>query len=371
MPPPATIAMISASFGSGHDVAATDLTRRLSARGISVRRYDFVDLLGPRLGPATRSSYARQLAYAPATWGWALRLLRHPRVVAQCAATCADITMDRLTQAVTGVDAVVSTYPLASLALGELRRRGLPVPVITFFTDLSVHPLWVSDAVDLHLAPTQLAAAQAQAAGARRVTVVAPPVDQERFRPATPASRAETRRRYGLPVHERLALISSGSWGVGAVAATARDVLRSGEAVPVIACGQNEVLRRRMVSRGYGPAIGWTDEMAELIGACDLLVTNAGGMTGMEAIACGVPVVAYRPLPGHGVTNAAALHDAGMGIHAKDPAGLAKSLADPWPLRFGEYAVAHPHEVYSYPDPADVIIESMNRDRTPNPAGIR
>ena len=43
-------------------------------------------------------------------------------------------------------DAVVSTYPLASLVLGRMRKKKwLRVPVATYLTDFAVHPLWVHD----------------------------------------------------------------------------------------------------------------------------------------------------------------------------------------------------------------------------------
>lgn len=361
----ATVAVISASFGSGHDFAAADLSRRLQARGVNVHRHDFVDLLGPRLGPLTRSGYARQLTYAPVTWGWTLQLMRHPRAVEACASACIGAVADRLHAVLDGADVVVSTYPLASLALGSLRRHGLAPPVVTFLTDLSVHPLWVSSGVDLHLAPNVVAAAQARAAGAHAVSLVAPAVDRHRFRPLDDDERVRVRQRYGLPVDGRLALISSGSWAVGSVAATARDVARTGEATPVIACGRNEDLRRRMARRGFGPALGWIDEMPALIAACDVVVTNAGGMTGLEAIACGVPLIAYRPLPGHGVTNAVAMGRTGLGVRAEDLAQLAKCLADPWPATFTDESVPRPIDIFGYPDPVEPILECLAS--TPGP----
>ncbi|MFF3468499.1 MGDG synthase family glycosyltransferase [Streptomyces sp. NPDC001984] len=81
------------------------------------------------------------------------------------------------------VGAVVSTYPGASRVLGSLRLKGrLAVPVVTYLTDFSVHPLWVADGVDIHLAAHAVPADQARAAGARDVRVCGPVTDP-RFRP--------------------------------------------------------------------------------------------------------------------------------------------------------------------------------------------
>jgi UDP-N-acetylglucosamine:LPS N-acetylglucosamine transferase len=42
----------------------------------------------------------------------------------------------------------------------------------------------------------------------------------------------------------------------------------------------------------------------------DCVIQNAGGITSLEALAVGTPILTYRPIPGHGVTNAQALHRA-------------------------------------------------------------
>src|SRR5262249_43146015 len=89
----------------------------------------------------------------------------------------------------------------------------------------------------------------------------------------------------------------------------------------------------RVTKSGTGHAIGWTTDMPGLVRACDVVVQNAGGLTSLEALACGVPVITYRCLPGHGRTNAAALQGAGWVPWVMDaaelPAALRRALAEP------------------------------------------
>ncbi len=314
--------VVSASIGAGHDGAASQLLRELSAAGFRTSRYDFLELLPAGLGRTLRGLYAQQLRVAPSSWGWLLgNVGRHPRLSLGAGRLSARAAGSRL-RARIGPDvcAVVSTYPLASQALGELRRIGvLRVPVVTYLTDLSVHPLWVAPGVDLHLALHAVAADEARARGAGRVEVVRPAVAPEFCAPWHLSRRA-------LPVRGPVALVVAGSWGVGDVTRTAADIAATGLATPVTVCGHNDRLRRRIHATGTGPALGWVTDMPALVRAADVVVQNAGGLTSLEAMAAGVPVISYRCLPGHGTTNAAALDRAGLAPWVTTPGDLAGAL---------------------------------------------
>lgn len=307
--------VISASFGAGHDGAAAELTRRLRERGVTVQRHDFVDLMPRGAGRVLRGVYRRQLTAAPQTWGWLLALSG-----ANASTALARLTAmaDRATLAAvgTGAAAVISTYPLASQVLGRLRQRGrLDAPVYTYLTDLSVHPLWVSAGVDVHLALHDDAARQAKEHGAADVRVVTPAVSP-RFAYAPPPG--------GFP----RALVVAGAWGVGDIEAAAADIAATGLAVPVVVCGRNEPLRRRIERAGFGEALGWVDDMPALVRDCHVVVQNAGGLSSLEALTAGRPVVTYRCLPGHGRTNAEVLDRIGWVPWIRDHADLAAGLRD-------------------------------------------
>jgi UDP-N-acetylglucosamine:LPS N-acetylglucosamine transferase len=323
------IAIISASIGAGHDGAATELARRLTAGGLTVDRFDLLDLLPARIGRLVRDGYHRMLVQAPWAYQRVYRSTERSGGGGPLARALLRTAEDRVLRALPpGTGAVVSTYPGASRVLGNLRRDGrLAVPVLTYLTDFSVHPLWVAGGVDVHLAAHAVPAAQAQAAGARDVRVCGPVTDP-RFRPADIRERRAARARFGLPERTPLALLVAGSWGVGPVRQVALELRDCGAAVPVVVCGRNEALAARLRADGIEHAFGWVDDMPGLMHAADVLVQNAGGLTSLEAFAAGLPVASYRCIPGHGPANAAALDEAGVAAWIRDPAALKEVLGD-------------------------------------------
>jgi processive 1,2-diacylglycerol beta-glucosyltransferase len=360
------IAIVSASIGAGHDGAARELARRLQADGFTVSRCDFLDVLPGRLGPTVRSAYRRQLAVAPRSWDWLLALLG-TRLATGLVAWLSTMAGRPLLRAVgTDVDLVVSTYPLATQVLARLRRRGrLTAPLVSYLTDPSVHRLCVARGTDRYLAMHPVTADAAHRLSARGVMVTAPAVAPE-FRPATDAAeRTASRQRFNLPTDRPLALLLSGSWGVGEVEDTAREVAATGIAVPIVACGQNTALRERLAEHDIGVPLGWVDDMSTLMRACNVVVQNAGGLGSLEALATGLPVLTYRCLAGHGRTNAAALDSAGLVPWVRKPEALPTALSDA--LRGRQLPDSTPDQATG-PDPAVPITELAAAGSATEPA---
>ncbi|WP_405864457.1 MGDG synthase family glycosyltransferase [Streptomyces sp. NBC_00005] len=323
------VAIVSASIGAGHDGAAAELDRRLTARGLTVDRFDLLDLLPARIGPLVRDGYHRMLVRAPWAYERVYRSTERAGGGGPLARALLRTAEQRMLNALhPDTGAVVSTYPGASRVLGGLRlRERLAVPVLTYLTDFSVHPLWVADGVDVHLSAHAVPAAQARAAGARDVRMCGPVVDP-RFRPGGVRERDAARARFGLPENAPLVLLVAGSWGVGPVRQVALELRDCGAAVPVVVCGRNEALAEQLRADGIEHAYGWVDDMPALMRAADVLVQNAGGLSSLEAFATGLPVASYRCIPGHGPANAAALEEAGVAAWIRDPARLKPVLRD-------------------------------------------
>ena len=114
------VSIISASVGAGHDGAAAELARRLSAQGYAVDRFDLLDLLPAHLGRTVQEGYHRMLVRAP----WAYQRIYSSTERAggggQLARALLRTAQDRVLRALPpDTGAIVSTYPGASRVLGR------------------------------------------------------------------------------------------------------------------------------------------------------------------------------------------------------------------------------------------------------------
>lgn len=369
---PARIVVFSASVGAGHAGATEELARRLRERGFLVDCLDVLAVLSPGVRKALSDDYRRILSSAPWVYGVLFAIAQSLRGAAPVTRVLLRPVRPRLLRLLpSDTRAVVSAYPLASQILGPLRRNGqLTVPAITYLTDFGVHPIWIAPGVDAHCAVHEVTQTRAYALGGADVRVAGRLVSAG-FKPGSPSAKRRAREQFGLPPDGRLALLVAGSWAVGDLAAAAADVAATGVAVPVVVCAENEVLYRRLQRQGAGHVLGWVHDMPTLMHAVDVLVENAGGLTALEGMACGLPVVTYRPIPGHGKANAATMaaaevaswvrrhdtlgatlidviegtrglrqRDAGLSLFESDPAAvvadIAKSVEPPTPTARAE-----------------------------------
>ena len=328
------VLVVSATMGEGHNATGQALTEAVGRLwpAARVEWLDTLDVMGPGIGPLFRSIYSSNVEHAPWLYELFYDSLCHRPWFAhgskRFVGAWAGRRMYPLIRA-RRPDVILSTYPLGTAALAWLRRhRGLRTPVGAWVSDFAPHPFWVYTEVDLNLVMHEIARplAERQVPGAP-VDVTAPTV-RAAF---APQDQAVAREAAGLPPHEFVALLSCGSLAFGDEGAAARALLEAAPEVQVIAvCGRNDHLRSALASEFAGEdrirVLGWVDDMPTLQNACDVLVTNGGGATALEALACGRAVLMYRPIAGHGLANAELMERAGLAVVCRDQAQLTAAI---------------------------------------------
>ncbi len=199
-------------------------------------------------------------------------------------------------------DLIVSTYPGVTAVLGELRRKGrLDVPCYSSITDLAGLRFWAHPGIDLHFITHPESAEEVEKiAGPGSVRWAKPPTS-----PAFLAarSRADARRALGLPAGGPGDRRLGRRLGRRRPAGATRAALGVPDATVLCLCGRNDKLRARVAKRfGAEPRLrvmGFTDRMGDVLAASDALVHSSAGLTVLEAIIRGCPVISYGFGVGH------------------------------------------------------------------------
>jgi processive 1,2-diacylglycerol beta-glucosyltransferase len=333
--PSLRVVVLTAEVGEGHAAAARALAADLVAEraDVEVLVCDALVGLGRFLRYALLDAYRWQLSSAPWMFDLPYRLVSRVRLLRGLGraglALFGARPLCRLIDAYRP-DVVVSTYPAATSVVGCLRRRRkLSVPACATVTDLGGLEFWVHPGIDLHLVMhTSCVAPIEREAGLGSVRRVRPLVAPAFF---MPCSRATARHALGLPSDRPVVVVSGGGWGVGDLEGAVRTCLDLPTAIAVCVTGRNECLRERLdeafANEPRVRILGFTERMSELLAAADALVHSTGGVTCLEALVRGCPIVAYGAPRGHARLTARVMTSVGLLRSANSRAQLGTALA--------------------------------------------
>lgn len=346
--------MLTAAVGGGHEAAGRAVAAELREAGFEVTVEDGLRAMSPRLSDALTRAYRGQARNVPGALGFVFYLTSRRVVASVVRAVIGTFFARRLLRVVRRErpDAVISTYPLVTAGLGRLRKTGiLEVPAVAVIADYGVHPLWVAPGLDLHLVVSLRSGELAVRAGGL-ACLVRMPVDPA-FHTALP--KDEARKILGLPKEAFVVLVVGGVWGMGNLEGAARCAVEAG-AHAIVVAGENEGLKRRLEKSFEGEEsvqiLGWRDDMPVLMAATDCLIQNAGGMTCVEALESGLPLILFDPIRGHGELNAHVMEEEGVARCADTPGELTKLLRS---AAKGEATLSAPERTEHAPGVAKVL----------------
>lgn len=308
--------ILSADVGEGHAAAARALAQQIedSPEQAEVTVIDGLAAMGPLLRPVVEDGYRVQLRFFPWTYTviyWMLEHVLPVRLLARrllCAFGARPLAS---TIASYEPDVIVSTYPAVTVVLAKLRRIGeVSCPTVATITDLTGLFFWAQRGIDMHLVMYgESMSSVERIAGAGSVQLVRPLISAEFLRPRCPT---EARRTLGLPEEGRMVVVSGGGWGVGDIAGAVREFTRVAEVSSIVClAGRNEQLAEKLktmfAEESQVHIYEFTDKMPDLLAAADVLVHSTGGVTCLEAMAAGTPVVSYGLPVGHARLNTRAM----------------------------------------------------------------
>jgi UDP-glucose 4-epimerase len=331
---PRHVLIISADIGEGHDLPARAVAREISDEDpdAQVAIVNGLPAMGGILTRSLRENSAFMFRWVPWLFDLQYTLFMHFWPTRWLASKLLWVFgrrgLMRLIRA-HDPDLILSTYPGVTALLGQLRRRGrLDVPCHSSITDLAGLHFWAHPGIDLHFITHPESAEEVERiAGPGSVRWAKPPTA-----PAFLAarSRADARRALALPADGKVIAVSGGGWGVGDLLGATHAALSIPDATVLCLCGRNDKLRARVAKRfGEEPRLrlmGFTDRMGDVLAASDALIHSSAGLTVLEAIIRGCPVISYGFGYGHVKASNHALERFGLAEVARSEEDLAPAL---------------------------------------------
>lgn len=323
------ILIVSASFGTGHDQAATAIQETLAAQ-TWVKKAAVADFFGAkssRFSSVVKKAYLQMLQHYPDFYDFLYHFIQVPRwgLMAQNVSARYLKRHLQMLLAIHQPDLLVFTHPFPCGVAAYLRRSGvIHLPIVAQLTDFSVHRLWVYDEVDEYCLATETMQQELlnQGISPSRLTVTGIPIAAKFGNKMNPANlKAELGLNPSFPV----LLIMGGGLGLGAIPEIVRELAKLSLPVNlVIPAGHNHRLTEEIAAlqiRHPTIVLPYTDRIPELMAAADLLITKPGGLTCAEAMAMELPMVFFRPLPGQEEDNALYLVGQGAArwVHNRQP----------------------------------------------------
>ena len=328
------VLVLTAPVGEGHVSAARTLSDDIlrASVGADVTVCDVLPELRWPLRWLLKDGYRWQLGAAPWLFGLLFGALRRSRVLRSLSRAGLSLAGSRgLLRLVRShpADVIVSTWPVATTILGCLRLRGkVRVPVCATITDFAGLELWADRGVDLHLVMHEKLVPDVERVAGRGCARAVSPLVASQF--LTPRSPAAARETLGLPADGRIVVVSGGGWAVGDLAGAVEAALELDDVTVVCLAGRDEVMWARLEDafrrEPRVTVLGFTDSMSDLLAAADVLVHSTGGVTCLEALARGCPIVAYGAPPGHAPLLARKMAALGLLEYARSSTELRAAL---------------------------------------------
>jgi UDP-N-acetylglucosamine:LPS N-acetylglucosamine transferase len=328
------VLIITADIGAGHDLPALAVAREFREENpdVQVAIVNGLPAMGPVMTHVLRENSEFMFRWVPWLFDLQYRLFMNvgpTRWLARRLLTFFGRRgLMRMIRAYEP-DVIVSTYPGVTAILGELRQRGLlKTPCYSSITDLAGLQYWAHPGIDMHFITHPESAEEVERiAGPGSVRWAKPPTNPAFLQPR---DRAQARRALELPSEGTVIAVSGGGWGVGDLIGAARAALEIEDATVLCLCGHNERVKADLMAQlGGDPRLrvmGFTNRMGDVLAAADVLVHSSVGLTVLEALIRGCPVISYGFGYGHVRESNKALERFGLAQVARKPEELQAAL---------------------------------------------
>ena len=302
------VLILSCNTGEGHNSAGKAVKEYVESKGDQAEFIDMMMLKGKKTSKAVGGLYVNVVKYLPHLFGLFYRLgrlissaNRKSPVYFACAGLGKKLKryIDQ-----NDFDVIVTPHLYPAETLTWLRRKGmLRQKTVAIVTDYTSIPFWEETECDYYVIPHEDLIREFVSRGLPREKLLpfGIPV-REKF--VQRLGKENARNICGLSQEHLIYLVMSGSMGFGKIQIFVIELarrLKENEEIVVI-CGNNSkletILCKELKEHKRVHILGFTDQVAEYMEACDVIFTKPGGLSSTEAAVSGIPIIHTNPIPG-------------------------------------------------------------------------
>ena len=328
--------MLAISNGAGHLRAAEAIGEAIRDTGKSALVIDVANYMTKAARFTHLTAYLWLVKNAPAVWE---RIDRYQKKQTRTSPAwyyrrgCARLfQLVRELQPIAIVATEVGCCEIAALIKRDLK---LQAPLVAVNVNYDADRAWIQPEVDLYVAATEQVRSEFVGFGApqEKTVVWGVPMSPHFATLERARARADVCSWLGLNPDEKLVLVSGGGEGIGPIKEITRRLMRL-ESAPqiIVVTGNNKGLQSTIEGLLDQKAdhrvrvLSWTDRIAELMRASDVIVSKLGN-TFDEAIAAELPIVALRPPPGSERVQYRLLGEWGVGCAVRTIDQMTETIA--------------------------------------------
>ena len=216
-------------------------------------------------------------------------------------------------------EAIISTHFMPPEILIRLRNKlNLGFKIFVVITDFEVHYLWIHKEVDHYFVAGEQAKKTliAQGIAENKITISGIPIQPQFFNSTFNISELKT--KWNVIPNKKVITMMAGGEGIGALDQLVLNALEKHSDIQIFAlAGKNKDLLHKLqnIQTKYSnlTALGFTQDVHELMSVSDLIVTKPGGLSTSECLSMKKPMLLINPIPGQEEHNVTYLEQLGVG----------------------------------------------------------
>ena len=322
----ARVLILYASFGAGHKRAAAALAEAFQAKGIEPEVRDLLEFLPAPMAKFYSWAYEFMITGSRRLWRLTYELVNYPKsLYSPGKAVTQRWQFNRLKDFIieNNFTDIISTHFTPSALFSDwITSKQLLCRAYSVVTDHEAHRCWKRAGLRHYFVATNTVEEEMASCGIplERISVTGIPVSLAFSRQQ---SREAARSAFNLPPDQTVVLALCSAL----TSQNSAEMLRqfAGMKQPVnflVSAGKDEeresYLKRAFENDRRFTIFGFSNQIAQMMKASDLIVTKPGGLIISEALAMGVPQILLDPIPGQEEANARYVESAGAAVRVRD-----------------------------------------------------